>query len=45
MHPVSTIVITNLTIEWNLIKTVCSQEMIAKEIVTIQYFSIYVILV
>ena len=29
MHPVSTIVITNFTIEWNPIKTVCSQEMIA----------------
>ena len=29
MHPVSTIVITNFTIEWNLIKTTSSQEMIA----------------
>ena len=29
MHPVSTIAITNFTIEWNLIKTACSQEMIA----------------
>ena len=29
MHPVSTIVMTNFTIEWNLIKTACSQEMIA----------------